>query len=75
MLAFTGYADSNKTHTVADLYVLPAAGGEMKKISGNFDRDPLICAGRRTDRASSLTPTIMVPTTSTSRPSTAACAR
>jgi dipeptidyl aminopeptidase/acylaminoacyl peptidase len=41
MLAFTGYADSGKTHTVADLYVVPVAGGDPKKISGKFDRDPL----------------------------------
>ena len=40
-VAFTGYPRSNRTHSVADLYVIPLAGGEMKKISGNYDRDPL----------------------------------
>jgi dipeptidyl aminopeptidase/acylaminoacyl peptidase len=40
-VAFTGYPQSKSTHSVADLYVIPFAGGEMKKISGNFDRDPL----------------------------------
>jgi dipeptidyl aminopeptidase/acylaminoacyl peptidase len=41
MVAFTGFAMSNKTHSVADLYVIPFAGGEMRKISADFDRDPL----------------------------------
>jgi dipeptidyl aminopeptidase/acylaminoacyl peptidase len=41
MVAFTGYPASNNTHSVADLYVIPLAGGEKKKISGNYDRDPL----------------------------------
>ena len=40
-VAFTGYPQSNKTHSVADLYVVPLAGGEMKKISGDYDRDPV----------------------------------
>jgi dipeptidyl aminopeptidase/acylaminoacyl peptidase len=40
-VAFTGYPDSNKTHSVQDLYVVPFAGGEARKISGNFDRDPI----------------------------------
>ncbi len=40
-VAFTGYPHTNHTHSVADLYVIPLAGGEMKKISGNYDRDPL----------------------------------
>jgi dipeptidyl aminopeptidase/acylaminoacyl peptidase len=40
-VAFTGYAMSNKTHSVADLYVVPLAGGEMRKISADFDRDPI----------------------------------
>jgi len=41
MVAFTGFVMSNKTHSVADLYVIPFAGGEMRKISADFDRDPL----------------------------------
>jgi len=40
MVAFTGYPASDKTHSVSDLYVIPAAGGEAKKISGSYDRDP-----------------------------------
>jgi dipeptidyl aminopeptidase/acylaminoacyl peptidase len=40
-VAFTGYPDSTKTHSVADLYVVPFAGGEARKISGSFDRDPI----------------------------------
>ena len=40
-VAFTGYPESKRTHTVADLYVIPLAGGEMRKISGDYDRDPL----------------------------------
>ena len=40
-VAFTGYPQSKRTHSVADLYVVPFAGGEMRKISGDFDRDPV----------------------------------
>jgi dipeptidyl aminopeptidase/acylaminoacyl peptidase len=40
-LAFTGYPASKRTHSVADLYVMPLAGGTMKKIAGDFDRDPI----------------------------------
>jgi dipeptidyl aminopeptidase/acylaminoacyl peptidase len=40
-VAFTGYPESKKTHSVADLYVIPFAGGEPRKISGDYDRDPL----------------------------------
>jgi len=40
-VAFTGYPESKRTHTVSDLYVIPFAGGEMRKISGDYDRDPL----------------------------------
>ena len=40
-VAFTGYPQSKHTHSVADLYVIPFAGGEMRKISGDYDRDPL----------------------------------
>ncbi len=40
-VAFTGYPESKRTHSVADLYVIPLSGGEMRKISGDFDRDPL----------------------------------
>ena len=41
LVAFTGYPASNKTHSVADLYVIPLSGGEPRKISGDYDRDPL----------------------------------
>jgi dipeptidyl aminopeptidase/acylaminoacyl peptidase len=40
-VAFTGYPQSKRTHTVSDLYVIPFTGGEMRKISGDYDRDPL----------------------------------
>src|SRR4030095_14406303 len=40
-VAFSGYAPSGKTHTVSDLYVVPIAGGAMKKLGGDFDRDPV----------------------------------
>jgi dipeptidyl aminopeptidase/acylaminoacyl peptidase len=43
-VAFTGYPASEKTHSVADLYIVPAAGGEARKISGDYDRDPLTMA-------------------------------
>jgi dipeptidyl aminopeptidase/acylaminoacyl peptidase len=40
-VAFTGYPQSKRTHSVSDLYVISFAGGEMRKISGDYDRDPL----------------------------------
>ena len=40
-VAFTGYPASEKTHSVADLYVVSSTGGEPRKISGDYDRDPL----------------------------------
>jgi dipeptidyl aminopeptidase/acylaminoacyl peptidase len=40
-VAFTGYPASKRTHSVSDLYVIPFTGGEMRKISGDYDRDPL----------------------------------
>jgi len=40
-VAFTGYAASSHTHSVADLYIVPIKGGEPRKISGDYDRDPL----------------------------------
>ena len=40
-VAFTGYQESKKTHSVADLYVVPFTGGDARKISGDFDRDPI----------------------------------
>ncbi len=35
-VAFTGYPQSKRTHSVSDLYVIPFAGGEMRKISGDL---------------------------------------
>jgi len=40
-VAFTGYPESKRTHSVSDLYVIPFTGGEMRKVSGDYDRDPL----------------------------------
>jgi dipeptidyl aminopeptidase/acylaminoacyl peptidase len=40
-VAFVGYLESKKTHSVADLYVVPTAGGDMRKLSEGLDRDPI----------------------------------
>jgi dipeptidyl aminopeptidase/acylaminoacyl peptidase len=42
-VAFSGYAPSGHTHTVSDMWVIPISGaaGDMRKISGDFDRDPV----------------------------------
>jgi dipeptidyl aminopeptidase/acylaminoacyl peptidase len=40
-VAFTGFPQSTKSHTVTDLYVVPFTGGDIRKISGDFDRDPI----------------------------------
>jgi dipeptidyl aminopeptidase/acylaminoacyl peptidase len=40
LVAFTGYEPSGRTHTVSDLFVVPIGGGVMRKISGNYDRNP-----------------------------------
>jgi dipeptidyl aminopeptidase/acylaminoacyl peptidase len=40
LLAFAGYPPSGHTHTVSDLYVASMSGENMRKISGDFDRDP-----------------------------------
>jgi Tol biopolymer transport system component len=45
-IAFTGYAPTGRSHTVSDLFVIPlTAGGsgsaDMRKISGDYDRDPI----------------------------------
>jgi Tol biopolymer transport system component len=40
-VAFTGYPQAKRTYRVSDLYVIPLAGGEMRKISGDYDRNPL----------------------------------
>jgi dipeptidyl aminopeptidase/acylaminoacyl peptidase len=41
LVAFTGFETSGHSHTVSDLYVVSIAGTGMRKISGDFDRDPL----------------------------------
>src|SRR5205807_9265428 len=40
LVAFAGYAPSGHTHTVSDLYVASLTGENMRKISGDLDRDP-----------------------------------
>jgi dipeptidyl aminopeptidase/acylaminoacyl peptidase len=42
-VAFSGHAPTGRSHTVSDLFVIPFAGGaaDMRKISGDFDRDPI----------------------------------
>jgi dipeptidyl aminopeptidase/acylaminoacyl peptidase len=40
LVAFSGYAPSGHTHTVSDLYIVSVSGDNMRKISGDFDRDP-----------------------------------
>src|SRR5205807_139525 len=40
LVAFTGFAPSGHTFTVSDLYVVSIDGENMRKISGDFDRDP-----------------------------------
>jgi dipeptidyl aminopeptidase/acylaminoacyl peptidase len=42
-VAFTGYPPTGRSHTVSDLFVIPLTGGgsDMRKISGDYDRDPI----------------------------------
>src|SRR5258708_4059978 len=42
-VAFTGHPPTGHSHTVSDMYVIPIGGasGDMRKISGDFDRDPI----------------------------------
>jgi dipeptidyl aminopeptidase/acylaminoacyl peptidase len=40
LVAFTGYEPSGHTHTVSDLWVVPIGGGAIRKVSGDYDRDP-----------------------------------
>src|SRR5437667_3132541 len=40
LVAFTGYETSGHTHTVSDLFVVPIGGGAMRKITGDYDRNP-----------------------------------
>jgi dipeptidyl aminopeptidase/acylaminoacyl peptidase len=42
-VAFSGHAPTGHSHTVSDLFVIPltGGGGDMRKISGDYDRDPI----------------------------------
>ena len=40
-VAFTGYPESKHSYTVSDLYVIPLTGGDIRKISGDYDRNPV----------------------------------
>jgi len=40
LVAFTGYETSGRSHTVEDLYIVGLDGANMRKISGDYDRDP-----------------------------------
>ena len=42
-VAFSGHAPTAHTYTVSDLFVIPLTGGasDMRKISGDFDRDAI----------------------------------
>ena len=42
-VAFTGHPTSTHTYAVSDLFVIPITGaaGDMRKISGDFDREPI----------------------------------
>ena len=39
-IAFIGYPEGKRTHTVADLWLVPTAGGEIKKLAGGLPDDP-----------------------------------
>jgi dipeptidyl aminopeptidase/acylaminoacyl peptidase len=41
LVAFTGFEPTGRSHTVSDLFVVPIGGGEVRKISGDYDRDPI----------------------------------
>src|SRR5207237_9189540 len=41
LVAFTGYEPSGRTHTVSDLFVVDIDGSGMRKISGDYDRNPV----------------------------------
>jgi dipeptidyl aminopeptidase/acylaminoacyl peptidase len=40
LVAFTGYEPTGRSHTVSDLFVVSIGGDNMRKISGDYDRDP-----------------------------------
>ncbi len=41
LVAFTGYEPTGRTHTVSDLFVVNIDGSGMRKISGDYDRNPV----------------------------------
>ncbi len=41
LVAYSGYDASSRTHSVDDLYVVGIDGSNARKISGDYDRDPL----------------------------------
>jgi Tol biopolymer transport system component len=65
-LAFAGYPESRKSNTVSDLYVMPLAGGEPRKLTGDLQRSPINLRWAPTARASTSTPTTTGRATSTS---------
>jgi dipeptidyl aminopeptidase/acylaminoacyl peptidase len=40
LVAFTGYEPTGRSHTVSDLFVVSIAGDNLRKISGDYDREP-----------------------------------
>ena len=41
LVAFTGYEASSRTHSVSDLWVVSVSGENMKRLTAEFDRDPI----------------------------------
>jgi dipeptidyl aminopeptidase/acylaminoacyl peptidase len=39
-VAFSGYPVGHRTHTIAELYVVPIGGGEIRKLSPGLESDP-----------------------------------
>ena len=41
LVAFAGYEITGRSHTVDDLYLIGIDGSNMRKVSGDYDRDPV----------------------------------
>jgi dipeptidyl aminopeptidase/acylaminoacyl peptidase len=41
LVAFAGYEINGRSHTVDDLYLVGIDGSNMRKVSGDYDRDPI----------------------------------
>ena len=41
LVSFAGYEITGRSHTVEDLYLVGIDGSNMRKISGDYDRDPV----------------------------------